>query len=163
MVAYAAVVVSAGRVAAPPPSRRSARIKIEADTKRVARRAAGELRQHADHGGELPEPAERASLQETVGEITKAIPEDERIIGLDRVLAFVDKSTIMPKDVPGLKADPPPIFFSQTPAVLVNFDGEPIWSPIAKNDLKFAVNTNWDVFQHEPDQDVLPALQRRAG
>jgi hypothetical protein len=29
-------------------------------------------------------------------------------------------------------------------------DGEAIWSPIKDNDLKFAVNTNWDLFQHEP-------------
>ena len=65
-------------------------------------------------------------------------------------MAFVDKSAIVPKDVPGLKADPPAIFFSRTPAVLVNFDGDPIWGPIQKNDLKFAVNTNWDVFEHEP-------------
>ncbi len=49
-----------------------------------------------------------------------------------------------------MKADPPKIFFSQTPAVLVNLDGEPIWSPIRENDLKFAVNTNWDLFQHGP-------------
>ena len=34
--------------------------------------------------------------------------------------------------------------------MLVNFDGDPIWSPIEKNDLKFAVNTNWDVFEHGP-------------
>ena len=53
-----------------------------------------------------------------------------------------------------MKADPPKIFFSTTPAVLVNFDGEPIWSPIKENDLKFAVNTNWDLFQHEPTQDL---------
>ena len=32
--------------------------------------------------------------------------------------------------------------------MLVNFDSEPIWSPIKDNDLKFAVNTNWDLFQH---------------
>ena len=32
----------------------------------------------------------------------------------------------------------------------MNLDGEPIWSPIKENDLKFAVNTNWDLFQHEP-------------
>ena len=92
----------------------------------------------------------KEQLHEVVAEITKAIPEEDRVIALDRVLAFVDKSAIVPKDVPGLKADPPVIFFSQTPAVLVNFDGDPIWSPIEKNDLKFAVNTNWDVFEHEP-------------
>jgi hypothetical protein len=51
--------------------------------------------------------------------------------------------------VSGVKADPPAIFYSTTPAVLVNIDGEPIWSPIKDNDLKFAVNTNWDLFQLE--------------
>ena len=49
-----------------------------------------------------------------------------------------------------MKADPPTIFFSKKPALLVNLDGEPIWSPIKENDLKFAVNTNWDLFQHDP-------------
>ena len=61
----------------------------------------------------------------------------------------------MPKNVEGVKADPPPIFFSTTPAVIVNLDGDPIWSPIKENDLKFAVNTNWDLFQHEPTQDAI--------
>ena len=92
----------------------------------------------------------KENLKEVVAEITKAIPENDRIIALDRVLAFVDKSAIKPKDVPGIKGDPPKIFFSQTPALLVNIDGEPIWSPIPNNDLKFAVNTNWDLFLHEP-------------
>ena len=81
---------------------------------------------------------------------TKAIPAEERVIALDRVLANVDKSQIVPKNVEGIKADPPTIFFSKTPAVIVNLDGEPIWSPIKENDLKFAVNTNWDLFQHVP-------------
>ena len=44
----------------------------------------------------------------------------------------------------------PSTFFGKTPAVIVNLDGEPIWSPIKENDLKFAVNTNWDLFQHVP-------------
>ena len=92
----------------------------------------------------------KEQLRDIVAELTKAIPEEDRVIALDRVLAFIDKSAVVPKDVPGLKADPPVIFFSNTPAVVVNFDGDPIWSPIPKNDLTFAVNTNWDVFQHEP-------------
>ena len=72
------------------------------------------------------------------------------MIALDRVLVNVDKSKIVPKNVEGIKADPPTIFFSKTPAVIVNLDGEPIWSPIKDNDLKYAVNTNWDLFQHVP-------------
>ena len=50
----------------------------------------------------------------------------------------------------GVKADPPPIFFSKTPAALVNIDGDPIWAPIPQNDLRSAVNTNWDLFEHGP-------------
>ncbi len=87
-------------------------------------------------------------VREVVAEINKAIPDEERVIALDRVLAHIDKSQIIPKNVEGVKADPPTIFYSETPAALVNLDGEPIWSPIQNNDLKFAVNTNWDLFQH---------------
>ena len=82
--------------------------------------------------------------------ITEIIPVDDRVIALDRVLANLDKSQIVSKNVEGIKADPPNIFFSKTPAVIVNVDGEPIWSPIKDNDLKYAVNTNWDLFQHVP-------------
>ena len=93
----------------------------------------------------------------------RGIPEHDRVIALDRVLANIDTSQIIPKNVEGVKADPPTIFYSTTPAVLVNLDGDPIWSPIKDNDLKFAVNTNWDLFQHEPTKTLLPAQRRRAG
>ena len=89
-------------------------------------------------------------ISEVAAVVEKVIPTDDRVIALDRVLANVDKSGIIPKNVEGIKADPPAIFFSKTPAVIVNLDGEPIWSPIKDNDLKFAVNTNWDLFQHVP-------------
>ena len=93
---------------------------------------------------------QKEQVREIAATIDKAIPDDERVIALDRVLANLDKSLIVPKNVEGIKADPPTIFFSKTPAVIVNLDGEPIWSPIKENDLKFAVNTNWDLFQHGP-------------
>jgi hypothetical protein len=92
---------------------------------------------------------EKERTREIAAEIDKAIPDDERVIALDRVLANLDKSQIVPRNVEGVKADPPTIFFSKTPAVIVNLDGDPIWSPIMNNDLKYAVNTNWDLFQHE--------------
>jgi hypothetical protein len=92
----------------------------------------------------------KEQTREIVSEIEKSIPAEDRIISLDRVLAYVDKSQINPKNVEGLKSDPPKIFLSRTPAILLSFDGEPIWSPIKDNELKFAVNTNWDVFQHPP-------------
>jgi hypothetical protein len=92
----------------------------------------------------------REQVRDLTAEINEAIPDDERVIALDRVLESVDKSQILPKNVDGVKADPPTIFFSKTPAVLMVLDGDPIWSPIRENDLKFAVNTNWDLFSHEP-------------
>ena len=97
---------------------------------------------------------QKEQVREVVAAIDKALPDDERVIALDRVLANLDKSQIVPKNVEGIKADPPTIFFSKTPAVIVNLDGEPVWSPIKENDLKFAVNTNWDLFQHGPSNTL---------
>ena len=56
-----------------------------------------------------------------------------------------------------LKNDPPKIFFSKKPAVLVIFDGKPIISPIKDSELKFVVNTNWDVFYQEKDENLFIA------
>jgi hypothetical protein len=90
---------------------------------------------------------DKDKIREITEQIDKGIPDDERVIALDRVLVNLDKSTIVAKNVEGVKADPPPIFFSKAPAVIVNIDGDPIWSPIKDNNLTFAVNTNWDLFQ----------------
>ena len=89
----------------------------------------------------------KPQIQEIVTEITSGIPQAERVIALDRVLASIDKSQILPKNVEGVKADPPTVFFSKTPAVVVNLDGDPIWSQVAGTDLKYAINTNWDLFE----------------
>jgi hypothetical protein len=87
----------------------------------------------------------------TLVDAVQARPQHERVIDLDRVLAHVNDSVLMVSRNPesaDLKADPPRIFSSQTPAILVNFDGEPAWSPIKDLDLRYAVNTNWDLFEH---------------
>jgi hypothetical protein len=97
---------------------------------------------------------QRDQVRTLLAELAAAVPLNERVIALDRVLANVDKSQIIPKNIDGVKADPPPIFFSKTPAVLVNIDGDPIWSPIKGNDLQYAVNTNWDLFQHTPTKTL---------
>ena len=94
----------------------------------------------------------KEQLGDIAADIQASMPLNERVIALDRVLAAVDSSLILPKNVDGLKADPPAIFFSTRPAVVVNLDGDPIWSPIQNNDLRFAVNTNWDLFEHPPSK-----------
>jgi hypothetical protein len=89
-------------------------------------------------------------LRDVVDAIQQLVPEGSMVIALDRVLARLDKSRIIPKNVAGIKADPPVIFYSTSSAVLLNIDGDPVWSPIRENDLKFAVNTNWDLFEYQP-------------
>ena len=96
----------------------------------------------------------REQVQDVLEAVEKGIPDDEQIIALDRVLANLDHSQIVPRNVEGVKADPPTIYYSTRSAILVNFDGDPVWSPIKDNELKFAVNTNWDVFQHEATRTI---------
>jgi hypothetical protein len=98
---------------------------------------------------------DRAGLRDIVADIDAVLGSSERVIALDRVLAGLDASRIRPRNLEGVKADPPHVFFSTSPAILVGFDGEPVWSPVAGTDLRFAVNTNWDVFEHAPSKTVF--------
>ncbi len=93
-----------------------------------------------------------ASKEQVAAAVTaiKEMPITDRVIALDRVLASYDSSKIRVTNNDGVKADPPEIFFSMNPAVIVNVDGSPVWSPIANNDLRYVVNTNWDVFEYGP-------------
>jgi hypothetical protein len=80
----------------------------------------------------------------------QALPPRQRVLDLDRILAYVADSPLTVENVEGIKADPPKVFSAAMPAVLMNLDGNPIWSPIKEVDLKFAVNTNWDLFEYTP-------------
>jgi hypothetical protein len=145
MVAYAAASYAAKGAAKPALGS----LKVEADTKVSLSERLVNFSVLQVTESNFP-TLKKEEVREVVAEIVKAIPDDERVIALDRVLASVDRSQILPKNIDGVKADAPTIFFSKKPALLVNLDGEPIWSPIKENDLKFAVNTNWDLFLHDP-------------
>ena len=45
----------------------------------------------------------------------------------------------------------------------VNLDGDVIWGDVKGLDLKFAVNTNWDLFQHTPTEHVPICAGIRTG
>ena len=49
----------------------------------------------------------KEQIRDIATAIVEAIPDAERVIALDRILAYVDKSQILPKNVEGVKADPP--------------------------------------------------------
>ena len=134
-------------------------IKVESDTKVAVEQRLVSFSDFTIGESNFP-TLQRDGVKAVVSEITTAVPLDERVIALDRVLANIDTSQIIPKNVEGLKADPPTVFFSQTPAVLVNIDGEPVWSPIPQNDLRSAVNTNWDLFEHGPSKTYFLRNER---
>lgn len=66
------------------------------------------------------------------------------IVPLDLVMAYLESS----KDRSGaveVGLAPPPIFYSETPGILVIFLGKPRFESIKGTKLFFATNTNWDV------------------
>lgn len=63
---------------------------------------------------------------------------------LDRIVAYMPRPQSV-KTV-ALKNDPPFIFVSYTPAILLGVDGEPVISDISNTDLRYVVNTNWPLF-----------------
>ncbi|MFH0729058.1 MAG: hypothetical protein V2B19_22305 [Pseudomonadota bacterium] len=90
--------------------------------------------------------AEAASLRSAVDELR---PLGQAVtVSLDRVLAYLDPAQQPQQPAVELNLDPPKIFYSGKPAILVMFLGEPELKPVEKDktDLMFAANTNWDVF-----------------
>ncbi|WP_058189501.1 hypothetical protein [Terracidiphilus gabretensis] len=81
-------------------------------------------------------------------------PADGEPISLDRLIADVDKGKEQ-VSAPTLKNDPPQIFYSVSPAILLLVQGTPVLSPIEKTDLQFVVNTNWDLFFEKSKGDYF--------
>lgn len=75
----------------------------------------------------------------------KLMPTTVAPIAVDQLLADMQDKTTAPAGV-AIKNDPPQIFYSQQPAILLTVEGEPVLSPISKTNLQFVVNTNWDLF-----------------
>ena len=75
-------------------------IKLEADTKVAVSDRLVSFQQMKIVEANF-QTLQKEQLREVVAEIDKAIPDDERVIALDRVLANLDKSQIVPKNVEG--------------------------------------------------------------
>src|SRR5271166_3575768 len=66
-------------------------------------------------------------------------------ISLDRLVASVQK-TKTPPPTASLNNEPPAIFVSFKPAILLLVNGAPTTAPIANSDIEFIVNANWPLF-----------------
>jgi hypothetical protein len=89
-------------------------------------------------------PSQDQATSEQMDQLLRSFLPPTVNISLDRVLAYSPRPQSV-KTVE-LKNDPPFIFASNTPAILLNVDGEPVLADIPKTDLKFVVNTMWPLF-----------------
>jgi hypothetical protein len=82
------------------------------------------------------------------------VPTGGEPIAVDRLLADLDRGKVQAQAVP-VKNDPPQIFYSASPAILLMVQGDPVLAPIAETDLEFVVNTNWDLFFEKSKKDYF--------
>jgi len=80
-------------------------------------------------------------------------------IPLDVILTYIAPDAPVAEEQ-GLSFDPPPIFYSDTPAYLVITDGEPLLAPLPDTKLQYVVNTNWDLFKYK-DKDWYLRVEDR--
>jgi hypothetical protein len=89
------------------------------------------------------DPAKASQMSEA---IRSFIPANyTTAIALSRLVAGVEKSQAPPAGIP-VQNDPPTIFVSATPAILLNVDGEAKRADIAGTNLGFVVNSNFPLF-----------------
>jgi hypothetical protein len=85
-------------------------------------------------------------------------PPDQAItVSLDRVLACLNPSQAARQRAVEVNLNPPRIYYSAQPAILVMFLGTPQFKPAATNQtgLLFALNSNWDVFYDTTGQQYF--------
>lgn len=82
------------------------------------------------------------------------VPSGGEPVALDRLTAAMerDRATAHTAQV---KNEPPPIFYSASPAILLMVDGEPAFAPIEGTGLEFLVNTNWDLFREKGKKELF--------
>jgi hypothetical protein len=90
---------------------------------------------------------ERNRLTSKIKSLVRNEPET---MPLDVVLAYIAQGDSLEQRAAELSMEPPDIFYAGTPAVLVQFGGEPVFKPLGKDTVtSYAVNTNWDVVQSD--------------
>lgn len=90
---------------------------------------------------------DRKQLSDLSLEVGKLMPTDPIVVSEDRLTAgLADYKRLA--DVTDIKADPPPIFTSETPAILVQTNGKAVSAPVkGVPGLSFVANTNWDILK----------------
>jgi hypothetical protein len=85
---------------------------------------------------------QEAEVQQRVRQV---YPTATFTISLDRMIASVEKANA-PAQTITANTEAPPIFVSNTPAILLLVEGKPVLAPVPGTSLQYVVNTNWDLF-----------------
>src|SRR5579864_5058845 len=67
-------------------------------------------------------------------------------VSMDRIVAATPKKQT-PSGAPNLKNDPPTIYVSNNPAILLQLQGEAAVTDASKGGMKYVFNANWPLFQ----------------
>jgi len=94
---------------------------------------------------------QEAAMQQHVREV---YPTMTFTISLDRMIASVEKANA-PVQTITANTQPPPIFVSTVPAILLLIEGKPVLAPVPGTALRYVVNTNWDLFFDDSDYFLL--------
>jgi hypothetical protein len=94
--------------------------------------------------GQFPSLDEETE-QEVMRQVSELTPDVTKNISLDRLLANLQRTKALAREVP-VATTPPVIYYSQQPAALLLLDGDLALAPIDGTDLLYAVNSNWDLF-----------------
>jgi hypothetical protein len=104
-------------------------------------------------------PSAPGGASNKLSDLTRQLlPTDAMVIALDRVLAFV-RAGDLPSRQANVLTDPPPIYVSQSPAVLVIIDGEPVLVDQKNPDRQKVVNTNWDLYRDRRNNSYFLRVQ----
>lgn len=92
-----------------------------------------------------------STYKRMIAAIEKALPNEKPLtMALDEIVAYLEPEMFPAPEVE-VNFEPPPILWSDAPAILVLFIGEPKFEDVPGSDeLLFAINTNWDLFLHVP-------------
>jgi len=100
-------------------------------------------------------PVPDAKRREQLDAIVRSTAQQRtHYVPLDVILTYIAPDTTVPEEE-GLSFEPPPIFHSNAPAILVMTDGEPLLAPLPDTKLQYVVNTNWDLFRYKDKEWYL--------
>jgi hypothetical protein len=94
---------------------------------------------------------QEAAMQQRVHEV---YPTMTFTISLDRMIASVEKANAGVQTIIA-NTQPPPIFVSTSPAILLLVEGKAVLAPVPGTTLQYVVNTNWDLFFDNSDYFLL--------